>query len=124
MFDEAGLNYPPAKYGDKYVLPGGWEVDWNWETLTNIAKVPDRRCERQHAGRPGPSDEFVAERGVRCDTISCSTATCRSISTRTMRPPSWAGAAKLFEVADGKAVASIPDSWARSMAVVVRRDVG
>ena len=23
MFDEAGLNYPPAKYGDKYVMPDG-----------------------------------------------------------------------------------------------------
>jgi multiple sugar transport system substrate-binding protein len=39
MFDEAGLNYPPAKYGDKYVMPDGSEVDWNWDTLSNIAKI-------------------------------------------------------------------------------------
>src|SRR5919109_629371 len=37
MFDEAGLEYPPAAYGDKYTLDGA-EVDWNWETLTEVAK--------------------------------------------------------------------------------------
>ncbi len=39
MFDEAGLNYPPAKYGDKYVMPDGSEVDWNWQTVEEIAKI-------------------------------------------------------------------------------------
>ena len=37
MFDEAGLEYPPANYGDKYTLDGK-EVDWNWETLSEVAK--------------------------------------------------------------------------------------
>jgi multiple sugar transport system substrate-binding protein len=37
MFDEAGLAYPPQKYGEKYVLDGN-EVDWNWETVSEIAK--------------------------------------------------------------------------------------
>ncbi len=37
MFDEAGLAYPPQKYGDKYVLDGN-EVDWNWDTVTEVAK--------------------------------------------------------------------------------------
>ncbi len=36
-FDEAGLAYPPQKYGDKYVLDGK-EVDWNWDTVSEIAK--------------------------------------------------------------------------------------
>jgi multiple sugar transport system substrate-binding protein len=39
MFDEAGLNYPPQVYGDKYVMPDGSEVDWNWDTITQIAKL-------------------------------------------------------------------------------------
>lgn len=39
LFDEAGLAYPPANYGDKYVMPDGSEVDWNFETLTNIARI-------------------------------------------------------------------------------------
>jgi multiple sugar transport system substrate-binding protein len=37
MFDEAGLEYPPAAYGDPYVLDGA-EVEWNRETLAEVAK--------------------------------------------------------------------------------------
>jgi multiple sugar transport system substrate-binding protein len=37
MFDEAGLEYPPANYGDKYTLDGE-EVDWNWDTFIEVAK--------------------------------------------------------------------------------------
>ncbi|MEP6985439.1 MAG: sugar ABC transporter substrate-binding protein [Chloroflexota bacterium] len=38
LFDEAGLAYPPAKFGDKYMLDGK-EVDWSWDTLATIAKT-------------------------------------------------------------------------------------
>ena len=38
-FDEAGLNYPPQVYGEKYVMPDGSEVDWNWDTVIQIAKL-------------------------------------------------------------------------------------
>lgn len=38
LFDEADLEYPPAKFGDKYVLDGE-EVEWNWDTLATIAKI-------------------------------------------------------------------------------------
>src|SRR5258706_2996075 len=37
MFDEAGLKYPPTKYGDKYELDGK-QVDWTWDTVTEVAK--------------------------------------------------------------------------------------
>src|ERR1041385_6069900 len=37
MFDKAGLEYPPSKYGDKYTLDGQ-QVDWNWDTLAAVAK--------------------------------------------------------------------------------------
>jgi len=39
LFDEAGLSYPPAKYGDKYKMPDGSEVEWNWETLKKVAQM-------------------------------------------------------------------------------------
>ncbi len=39
MFDEAGLNYPPANIGDPYVWPDGTEEEWSWETLTKVAKM-------------------------------------------------------------------------------------
>jgi multiple sugar transport system substrate-binding protein len=38
LFDEAGLEYPPANYGDPYVL-NGEEVEWNIETMTEVAKI-------------------------------------------------------------------------------------
>jgi multiple sugar transport system substrate-binding protein len=38
LFDEADLAYPPAKFGDKYMLDGE-EVEWSWDTLATIAKI-------------------------------------------------------------------------------------
>ena len=37
MFDEASLNYPPHKYGEKYVWPDGTEEEWNYDTLRKLA---------------------------------------------------------------------------------------
>lgn len=39
LFDEAGLNYPPAAYGEPYVMPDGTEVEWNMDTLKEIAMI-------------------------------------------------------------------------------------
>jgi len=39
IFDAAGYNYPPAKYGDKYKMPDGTMVDWNWDTLAKVAQA-------------------------------------------------------------------------------------
>ncbi|MBN2086414.1 MAG: extracellular solute-binding protein [Anaerolineales bacterium] len=39
LFDEAGLAYPPANYGEKYTMPDGSEVDWSWDTLTAVSKL-------------------------------------------------------------------------------------
>ncbi|MGD0019787.1 MAG: extracellular solute-binding protein [Candidatus Limnocylindrales bacterium] len=39
MFDEAGLEYPPAKYGDKYTMPDGSVVDWNYDTVRKVAMM-------------------------------------------------------------------------------------
>lgn len=38
LFDEAGLEYPPASIGDSYVLDGA-EVEWNTDTLLEVAKI-------------------------------------------------------------------------------------
>jgi multiple sugar transport system substrate-binding protein len=38
LFDEADLAYPPAKFGEKYKL-GDKEVDWDWNTVAEIAKL-------------------------------------------------------------------------------------
>lgn len=39
MFDEAGLNYPPAVYGDPYLWPDGTEEEWSFDVLTKVAKI-------------------------------------------------------------------------------------
>ncbi len=37
LFEEAGLNPPPHKYGEKYTMPDGSQVDWNYDTVKQIA---------------------------------------------------------------------------------------
>jgi len=39
LFDEAGLNYPPQKFDEKYKMADGTEVDWNYDTVAQIAKI-------------------------------------------------------------------------------------
>jgi multiple sugar transport system substrate-binding protein len=39
LFDEAGLKYPPQKVGDKYTMPDGSQVDWNWDTVRKLAML-------------------------------------------------------------------------------------
>ena len=36
-FEEAGLAEPPHKFGDKYTMTDGSQVDWSYETLRQIA---------------------------------------------------------------------------------------
>lgn len=38
LFDEAGLEYPPTKVGEPYLLDGQ-EVEWNMDTLLEVAKI-------------------------------------------------------------------------------------
>lgn len=37
LFDEAGANYPPSEFGEMYVMPDGTEVEWNYDTLRDLA---------------------------------------------------------------------------------------
>jgi multiple sugar transport system substrate-binding protein len=39
LFDEAGLEYPPANYGDMYVMPDGTEVEWTVDTLREVSMM-------------------------------------------------------------------------------------
>jgi len=39
LFNEAGLNPPPAKYGEKYKMPDGTQVEWNWDTVKWVAQM-------------------------------------------------------------------------------------
>ena len=37
LFAEAKMNPPPTKFGQKYKMPDGKEVDWTWATLRDVA---------------------------------------------------------------------------------------
>lgn len=39
LFDEAGLEYPPSEYGAPYIDADGNEVEWNWDTVAELAKT-------------------------------------------------------------------------------------
>lgn len=39
LFDEAGLNYPPAAYGEPYINADGEEVEWNTDALRDVAML-------------------------------------------------------------------------------------
>jgi multiple sugar transport system substrate-binding protein len=39
MFAEAGLQEPPHTYGDQYTMPDGSKVDWDYDTIDQIAKL-------------------------------------------------------------------------------------
>ena len=101
MFDEAGLNYPPQKYGDKYVMPDGTEVDWNWETLTEIAKLLTVDVNGANSTEAGFDPTQIVQVGY-----SPQWQHPNSIATF------YSGAAKIYEGdAKGNYEATIPDSW-------------
>jgi multiple sugar transport system substrate-binding protein len=101
MFDEAGLNYPPQTYGEKYVMPDGTEVDWNWETLTEIAKLLTVDVNGLNSTEEGFDPTQIVQVGY-----SPQWQHPNSIATF------YSGAAKIFEGdAKGEYEATIPDGW-------------
>jgi multiple sugar transport system substrate-binding protein len=63
LFDEAGLNYPPATYGEKYVMPDGSEVEWNWDTLTQVGKLLTVDANGKNATEEGFDKNNIAQYG-------------------------------------------------------------
>ena len=53
MFEETGLAEPPHKYGDQYVMPDGTEVEWNYDTVREIAMLLTVDRERRGRDRAG-----------------------------------------------------------------------
>ena len=101
MFDEAGLAYPPAKYGEKYKMPDGTEVAWNWDTLTKIAKILTVDKNNKDATQDGFDKTQIVQFGF---------------DPQYMAPfhlaDYYAGAAKVFTGAKkGEYKAALPDSW-------------
>ncbi len=99
MFDEAGLNYPPAKYGDKYVMPDGTEVDWNWATVEEISKILTVDANGNDATSPDFDPTQIVQYGFMFQ-----------FQTDLRYIGSYLGGAAPLAGADGK-TATIPQSW-------------
>ena len=63
LFSEAGLNPLPARYGEKYQLPDGSLVDWNWETLTRVARLLTTDSTGKHSGEAGFDPTSIIQYG-------------------------------------------------------------
>jgi multiple sugar transport system substrate-binding protein len=101
LFDEAGLAYPPQVYGEKYVMPDGSEVDWNWETVTEIAKILTVDVN----GNDSTSADFDATHIVQVG-YEAQWQSVQSVGTF------YGGAEKIYSGdAKGSYASTIPDSW-------------
>jgi multiple sugar transport system substrate-binding protein len=101
MFDEAGLNYPPQVYGEKYAMPDGSEVDWNWETITEVAKLLTVDVNGLNSTEEGFDRENIVQVGY-----SPQWQSVQSIATF------YAGAAKVYSGTEkGSYESTLPDSW-------------
>ncbi len=104
LFDEAGLNYPPQKYGEKYVMPDGSEVDWNWDTVTEIAKILTVDVNGNDATSPDFDPTKIVQVGYTGQWQSA-----QSIATF------YGGAAQIYSGdAKGNYKSTLPDSWKES----------
>src|SRR5438270_1941118 len=98
MFDEAGLSYPPQKYGDKYKMPDGTMVDWNYDTVRKIAMMLTVDANNKDATQPGFDPKHIVQYGFEPQRDDLRTDGAQ-----------FFGAGKLVGD-DGKTV-QIPDPW-------------
>jgi multiple sugar transport system substrate-binding protein len=109
MFDEAGLNYPPALYGEQYKLPDGTLVEWDFQTMAKIARYLTLDANGEPAmtyaeGNFTPNPRFDRTRVVQWGFVAQDEGAYDFGAL-------W-GAARVYTLdAGGKYVASLPDSW-------------
>ena len=99
-FDEVGLAYPPQVYGEQYELDGEM-VDWNWETVTEVAKRLTIDVNGLNATEEGFDRDQIVQVGY---------------TPQWQHPNSVAtfagGAAKIYSGdAPGNYESAIPDGW-------------
>jgi multiple sugar transport system substrate-binding protein len=63
LFTEAGVNPPPATYGEQYKMPDGSMVDWNWDTMASVAKLLTIDSAGKHSGEAGFDATKVVQYG-------------------------------------------------------------
>jgi multiple sugar transport system substrate-binding protein len=105
MFDELDLAYPPSAYGEQYELDGEM-VDWNWDTLTEVAK----RLTIDVNGLNAVEDGFDATQLVQVGYAPNWQTDPPYIGSY------YAGGAKMYEGnAPGEYVSTFPDEWKEAL---------
>jgi multiple sugar transport system substrate-binding protein len=98
LFDEAGMNYPPESYGENYVMPDGTELEWNWDTLREVARL----LTIDYGGRN------ATESGFNRDSVMQYGFTWQWQNHPNLWGSYWAGGSM---VADDGITAQAPDVW-------------
>jgi multiple sugar transport system substrate-binding protein len=97
LFDEAGLNYPPHNFDEMYVMPDGTEVEWNYETVGELAKILTVDANGNDATMEGFDPANIVQFG-----FNFQWAQLRLMWTH-MQPEDW------YDDASG--TVTIPESW-------------
>ena len=63
MFEEIGLKEPPHKYGEKYTMPDGSVVDWNYDTVRKLAMLLTVDNKNRDATDPNFDPEHIVQYG-------------------------------------------------------------
>lgn len=101
MFDESELAYPPQKYGEKYKMPDGKMVDWNWDTVTQVAQLLTIDKNGKNATEEGFDKTQIVQVGYTAQWQS-------PLSVATF----YAGAEKIYTgEKTGEYKSAIPASW-------------
>jgi len=98
MFDEAGLEYPPAKYGEQYKMPDGTMVDWNYDTVRKVAMLLTIDSTGKNATEAGFDPSHIVQYGFEPQRDDLRT-----------NGAAFFGQERLL--ADDGKTAQIPDSW-------------
>ncbi len=98
LFDEAGLEYPPSRVGDPYILDGE-EVEWNHDTLAEIGRILTVDANGNDATMDGFDPENIVQFGY-------------GVQWADIRGRLTSFGAGSFHDGNGSAV--IPDHWAEA----------
>jgi multiple sugar transport system substrate-binding protein len=63
LFTAAGLHYPPAHYGDKYIMPNGTQVVWSWQTVAQVSKLLTLDAAGKNATQTGFDPNNIVQYG-------------------------------------------------------------
>jgi len=98
VFDEAGLEYPPQVYGEKYRLDDQL-VDWSWATLSEVAKRLTIDANGFNATQPEFDRKHIDQVGLALE------------GQNALSIASFFGAAKIYQGTAGSYSSAIPLAW-------------